>query len=109
MKAKKVTGQRGGNRHPLSSRGFILDHLAAVGEDYTGSMHRKYKAELDRVARNNGRRRPYNKPRYHSFQVIVHTLVRDGLVVFSGREEEADSPQFVGWQPKPLRRYFRLK
>ena len=109
MPGEAKRGQRGGNRHPLSSRGFILEHLAAVGPDYITSMHRAYRAELDRLARENGRRRPYHKPRYQSFLVIVHTLVKDGLIEFSGREEEADSPQFVGWHTKPRRRYYRLK
>ena len=38
----KVTRQREGNHPPLSVRIFILEHLAAVGEDY-GAMHRLYK------------------------------------------------------------------
>ena len=104
----KITRQRGGNRHPLSVRGFILSHLAA-GEDYISSMHRAYKAELDRLARENDRKRRYHKPRYHSFEVAVQILAREGLIEFSGREEESDYPQFEGWENKPLRRYYRLK
>ena len=104
----KITPGRGGNRHPLSVRAFILDHLAA-GQDYIANMHRAYKAELDRIAKENGRRRLYRKPRYHSFDVAVQVLAREGLVEFSGREEESDSPQFEGWELKPLRRYYRLK
>ncbi|GAH48544.1 unnamed protein product, partial [marine sediment metagenome] len=54
----KITPGRGGNRHPLSVRSFILEHLAAVDNrhigDYIASMHRAYKAELDRIARENG-------------------------------------------------------
>ena len=105
----KATRQRGGNRHPVSVRGFILDHLAATGEDYIANMHRAYKAELDRIARENGRRRAYHKPRYHSFEVVIQILAREGQIEFSGREEESDSPQFEGWENKPLRRYYRLK
>lgn len=105
----KVTPGRGGNRHPLSVRAFILDHLAANVEDYIANMHRAYKAELDRVASENGRRRPYHKPRYHSFEVAVQVLAREGLVEFSGREEESDSPQFGGWENKPVRRFYRLR
>lgn len=104
-----ITRQRGGNRHPLSVRGFILDHLASVGEDYISSMHRAYKAELIRIARENGRRRAYHKPRYHSFEMSVQILAREGQIEFSGREEESDYPQFEGWENKPLRRYYRLK
>ena len=105
----KVTRQRGGNRHPLSVRGFILGYLASVDEDYISSMHRAYKAELDRIALDKGRRHWYHKPRYHSFEVAVQILAREGLIEFSGREEESDSPQFEGWEVKPLRRYYRLK
>ncbi len=105
----KITRQRGGDRHPLSVRTFILAHLSTVGEDYIASMHRAYKAELDRIARENGRRRPYHKPRYHSFEVAVQILAREGLVEFSGKEEESDFPQFEGWDNKPLRRYYRLR
>jgi len=104
----KITRQRGGNHHPLSVRGFILDHLAA-GEDYISAMHRAYKAELDRLAQENGRRHRYHKPVYHSMEMAVQILAREGLIEFSGREEESDAPQFQGWNPKPMRRYYRLK
>ncbi|MBA7697390.1 hypothetical protein ES703_106055 [subsurface metagenome] len=105
----KITRQRGGNHHPLSVRGFILDHLATVGENYIAQMHRAYKAELDRIARENGRRYRYHKPRYHSFEMSVQMLRREGLVKFSGKEEESDSPKFQGWESKPMRRYYMLK
>ena len=105
---EKITRQRGGNRHPLSVRGFILGYLHTVGEDYISSMHRAYKAELDRIAREKGRRGAYHKPRYHSFEVAVQVLAREGLIEFSGREEESDSPQFEGWEPRPMRRFYRL-
>lgn len=105
----KVTPGRGGNRHPLSVRSFILDYLAKNIEDYIANMHRAYKAELDRIARENGRRYRYHKPRYHSFEMKVQVLTREGLIEFSGREEESDHPMFdnMGW--KPVRRYYRLK
>lgn len=105
----KITRQRGGNHHPLSVRGFILNHLGTVGENYISSMHRAYKAELDRIAQQNGRHRSYHKPRYHSFEVAVQILAREGLIEFSGREEESNSPQFQGWEIKPMRRFYRLK
>jgi len=105
----RVTKQRGGNRHPLSVRAFILTHLSVVGEDYIASIHRAYKAELVRICQLNNRRCPYHKPRYHSFEMQVQVLAREGLIEFSGREEESDSPQFQNWEVKPLRRYYRLK
>lgn len=105
----KITRQRGGNHHPLSVRAFILDHLSAFGEDYISSMHRAYKEELDRLAIERGRRYRYHKPRYHSFEMAVQMLAREGLIEFSGREEESDYPQFQGWDNKPMRRYYRLK
>jgi len=104
----RVSRQRGGNRHPLSVRAFILDHLAANGENYISAMHRAYKAELDRIASENGRRR-YHKPVYHSFEMAVQMLAREGLIEFSGKEEESNSPQFERWPDKPVRRYYRLK
>jgi len=104
----KITPGRGGNRHPISVRTFILEHLAANGEDYIANMHRAYKAELDRIARENGRRYRYHKPRYHSFEMKVQLLTREGLIEFSGREEESDYPQFQAWEFKPVRRYYRL-
>jgi len=108
MDELKVSRERGGNRHPLSVRSFILDHLAA-GEDYIANMHRAYKAELDRIAQEKGRRHRYHKPRYRSFEMAVQMLTREGLIEFSGREEESDSPQFEIWPEKPMRRYYRLK
>jgi len=107
----KITPGRGGNLHPLSVRSFILSHLAqaANGEDYIANMHRAYKAALDRIARENGRRYRYHKPRYHSFEMKVQLLTREGLIEFSGREEESDAPQVQTWESKPVRRYYRLK
>jgi len=106
---KQIEPGRGGNRHPLSVRSFILDHLTSNGEDYIASMHRAYKAELDRIARENGRRYRYHKPVYHSFEMQVQLLAREGRIEFSGREEESDYPQVEGWPIKPIRRFYRLK
>lgn len=105
----EVEPTRGGFRKPISTRVFILNHLGSRGEDYIASMHRAYKTELDRLARANGRKRPYHKPRYHSFEMCVQLLTREGVIEFSGKEEESDSPQFEGWSIKPLRRFYRLK
>lgn len=104
----KITRQRGGNRHPLAVKDFILDHLAR-GDDYIYNMHRAYKAELDRIALERGRRHRYHKCRYHSFEITIQTLTREGLIEFSGKEEKSDSPQFENWPDKPVRRYYRLK
>lgn len=100
---------RGGFRKPISTREFILNHLDSQGEDYIASMHRIYKSELDRLARENGRKRAYHKPRYHSFEMCIQQLAREGMIEFSGREEESDSPQFQMWELKPVRRYYRLR
>lgn len=105
----KITRQRGGNRHPLSVRAFILTHLALNGEDYIAQMHRAYKAKLNELAGANGRRRAYHKPCYHSFEMAVQVLTREGLIEFSGKEEESDAPQFQDWENKPVRRYYKLK
>jgi len=104
-----VTRPRGGNHHPLSVNDFILAHLASVSEDYIANIHRAYKLELDRIALEKGRGRRYHKARYHSFEVKVNILAREGFIEFSGREEESDFPQFENWAVKPMRRYYRLK
>ena len=105
----KVTPKRGGNHHPLSVRSFILDYLADNGEQYIAEMHRAYKRELDRIARENGRRYRYHKPRYHSFEMAVQMIRREELIEFSGREEESDNPMFDNKEWKPIRRFYRLK
>ena len=105
----RVSRQRGGNRHPLSVTAFILDHLAAVAEDYGASIHRLYKAELDRIARENGRRYRYHRPSYSSFNKKMNLLAREGLIEFTGREEESDHPMFKDMEWKPVRRFYRLR
>ena len=105
----KVTPGRGGNRHPLSVRAFILDHLAAAGEDYGANIHRAYKVELDRIASENSRRYRYHRPSFPSFSKKMNLLSREGLIEFSGREEESDNPMFDNREWKPVRRYYRLK
>ncbi len=103
----RISPGRGGNFHPLDPRAWVMDHLREVGEDYIASMHRAYKEALDRLAVANGRRFAYHKPRYKSFHYVVQQLHREGMIEFT-REEEADSPQFVDWPEKPLRRYYQL-
>jgi len=105
----KITPLRGGNRHPISVRTFILDHLAAVGEDYGARIHRAYKAELDRIARENGRRYRYHRPSFPSFSKKMNLLTREGLIEFTGREEESDNPMFDNMEWRPIRRYYKLK
>jgi len=105
----KATPGRGGNRHPISVRAFILDHLAAASEDYGANIHRAYKDELDRIARENGRRYRYHRPSFPSFSKKMNQLTREGLIEFTGREEESDNPMFDNMEWKPIRRYYRLK
>ena len=105
----EVEPTRGGFRKPISTREFIINHLEIHGQDYIASMHRAYKAELARLTRENGRKRSYHKPRYHSFEMFVQQMAREGVVEFSGREEESDAPQFQMWDSKPVRRYYQLK
>jgi hypothetical protein len=104
----KIVGQRGGNRHPVPQRNFILDYLSIVGEDYIASIHRAYKAALDQVAISRGRKHAYHKPNYHTFDGVINKMAREGLVEFSGREEESDNPMFADMEWKPLRRYYRI-
>jgi hypothetical protein len=113
----RITPGRGGNRHPLSVRTFILDHLAAVREDYGANIHRAYKRELNRLAENNrivsGKRgikvKYYHKPSYDSFNKKMNLFAREGLIEFTGREEESDHPMFDNMEWRPIRRYYRLK
>lgn len=105
----EVEPTRGGFRKPISTRDFILDYLRENGQQYIAEMHRAYKKELDRLARENGRKRPYHKPRYHSFEMCVQLLAREGAIEFSGKEEESDNLRFIGWEFKPVRRFYRLK
>lgn len=104
----KAAGGRGGDRHPLSVTGFILDYLGRVGESYIASMHRAYKEELDRLAGERGRSKPYHKPTYHSFGIKVHQLVKEGKVEFAEREETSDDERVQRLERKPVRRFYRL-
>ena len=105
----KITKQRGGNHHPLSSRQFIIDYLLKNGEAYGAQIHRAYKAELDRLAIERTRRYRYHRASYSSFNKKMNLLTREGVIEFTGREEESDNPMFdnMGW--RPVRRYYRLK
>jgi len=116
----RIITQRGGNHHALSSRQFIIDHLAIVGEDYGANIHRAYKTELRRLAETNpgrmvrGKRggmmvHYYREPKYLSFQMVVNGLAREGVIEFTGREEVSDKPMFANMEWKPVRRYYRLK
>ena len=104
----KGAGGRGGNRHPLSVMGFILGHLGSVAEDYIASMHRAYKMKLVELARERGRKTPYHKPSYHSFEVKVLQLAREGKLEFSDREEDSDDARVQRFDRKPVRRFYRL-
>ena len=103
-----LTPGRGGNRHPIASKQFILDRLAQVGEDYISGLHQAYKAALDQLARDRRRVYYYHHPVYFSFSKLVWELITEGKVEFSGREEPSDLPRFSGWANPPIRKYVRL-
>ena len=103
-----LTRGRGGNRHPIASKQFILDHLARVGEDYISGMHQVYKAALDQLARDRRRVYYYHHPVYFSFSKMVWELITEGLIEFSGRKEPSDNPRFIGWENRPIRKFVRL-
>lgn len=103
-----VIPNRGGNHHPLSSRQFVLEHLARVGEDYIKGIHKAYKVALDRIAENRSRKFYYHYPVYSSFSSIVWSLIREGRVEFSGRTEESPDFRFSNFKVKPVRKYVRL-
>ena len=103
-----LTRGRGGNRHPIAVKQFILDRLAQVGEDYISGMHQAYKAALDQLARDRRRTYYYHHPVYSSFSKKVWALIQEGLIEFSGREEPSDNPSFSSMKNKPMRRYYRL-
>jgi len=117
----RITRGRGGNRHPIAVKQFILDRLAQVGEDYISGLHQAYKEALDKLSveraykdiRDNlpkKRRRVhyYYKPVYASFSKKVWELIIEGKVEFSGREEASDDRRFIGWKYKPARKFVQL-
>jgi len=106
---KPAARGRGGNRHPLSVMDFILSHLALVGENYIAAMHRAYKAKLDELARERGRSSPYHHSSYHSFEVKVLQLVREGKIEFTEKEAVSDDARVHHLKWKPVRRFYRLK
>lgn len=103
-----ITRGRGGNRHPIAVKQFILDRLARVGEDYISGLHQAYKDALDQLARDRKREYYYYKPVYSSFAKRVWELITEGLIEFSGREEASDDRRFSGWAYRPVRKYVRL-
>ena len=99
---------RGGNHHPLATKQFILDRLAQVGEDHIASLHRAHNKALNNLAEDRGRKYYYHHSTYASFHSRVWELISEGLIEFSGREEESDAPQFGNMEDKPMRRFLRL-
>lgn len=109
MATNLTLGRRpGGNMHPISSKQFILDRLAQMGEDYIGGLHIAYKKALVQLARDRRRKFLYHHPTYYSFSKKVWELIHAGLVEFSGREEPSDDPRFANFETKPMRRFVRL-
>ena len=113
----KVTPQRGGNRHPLPTRQFIIDYLAAKGEASIPELHEAYKIMLQELAQRNRHQktkrgkdkvRPYHWARYGSFKTKVLKLRKEGLIEFSGKEEPATSERFRHWEQKPMLRFYKL-
>ena len=109
MTSARLTGRgRGGNNHPVSVHDFILEYLGAHGEANPSEMHRAFCRQLEQIAEQRQRKRPYHHPSYNSFYKRVAELKRDGLVVASGRQEETVATQFDTWDEKPMKVYYRL-
>ena len=106
--ALRITRGRGGNRHPIAVKQFVLDRLARVGEDYISGLHQAYKDALDQLARDRRRVYYYHHPVYSSFAKKVWELITEDKVEFSGREEPSDDRRFVGWKYKSVRKYVHL-
>jgi len=110
----KTTSNKGGFKKPLSTRQFVLEHLAKIGKDYTANIHRAYKAELKRISEEQAGLdsefpKHYKLPTYHSFQVQVWKLMQEGLIKCVEEEEtEGLREQFRNFENKPLRRYLTL-
>ena len=50
----------------------------------------------------------YKRPRYHSFQVKVYQLKREGLIKFVREEKPEERKQFKNFEELPSRHYFAL-
>jgi len=107
-KTLQTTRTKGGNYHPIPMKDFVIGHLSAVGEDYPANIHRAYVEELKILAEQKDRKKPYHKSTYSSFIVSFNNLVREGLVVFSGREEQSDDKKVQNFGTKVMRKYFRI-
>jgi len=107
-KELKLTNTKGGSRHPIDFKDFIISHLTQVGEDYQANIHRAYKEQLKILAEQTGRRNFYHQPSYTSFNSNFRKLLREGIVVFSGREEKSDDPKAVVSKVAMIRKYVRL-
>lgn len=104
----RLTRGRGGNRHPIAVKEFIVERLGQVGEDCISGMHQAYKDALIQLARDRKREFLYHHATYHSFYQQVWELTQEGKIELSGREEPSDSPGFAGRENKPTRKYYRL-
>lgn len=99
---------RGGNRHPIPVKEFIIERLSQTGEDYISGLHQAYKDALDKLAEERHRDFYYHHPTYFSFSKKVWELIAEGQVEFSGREIPSDLPRFKDWKQKPMRKFVRL-
>jgi len=118
IKTLKATPQRGGNRHPLSTRQFVIDYLVAKGEASIPELHDAYKILLQykagenrqvRTKKGKAKVRPYHWARYGSFKTQVLKLIKEGIIEPSGRQEPATSERFKYWENKPLLRFYKIK
>lgn len=99
---------RGGNRHPIPVKQFILERLAQIGEGYISGLHQAYKDALDQLAEQRHRDFYYHHPTYFSFSKKVWELIKDGQLEFSGREIPSDDSRFNNWEEKPMRKFVQL-
>jgi hypothetical protein len=104
----KITRQRGGDHHPLPTKAFIIQYLYINGEGTVSDVHIAYKNELKALALKKGNRRPYHWARYASFKRKMLGLVSEGIIEYTGRDEESQEARFEYWPEKPKMRVYRL-
>lgn len=104
----RLTRGRGGNRHPIAVKEFIVERLGQVGEDCISGMHQAYKDALIQLARDRKREFLYHHATYPSFYKKAWELIQEGRIEQSGRTEPSDSVSFAGMEDKPTRNYYRL-
>ena len=104
----KLSRRRGGNRHPIAVKEFIVNHLRKVGQDYISGMHGAYVDALDQIAIQRRREFFYHHPTYHSFRMKVWELISEGVIEFSGKSEESTARDPQHFKGKIAKRYYHL-